>query len=220
MGAVFLVRHGQASFGESDYDRLSPNGREQAAAVGAELARRTGPFAHVRCGSLARQRDTATVAVAGAASATAVEIVEDPRWNEYDHVDVLTGYSPADTDRTDPRAFQAGLDSALAAWVHAGENSSCAESFTAFTARVRAALDDVISGLGKGEQAVVFTSGGVIGALCAGLLDGSGQTFLALQRVTVNGGITKLVSGRGGVNLLSFNEHAHFDGGAVPLTYR
>ncbi|OZM71680.1 histidine phosphatase family protein [Amycolatopsis antarctica] len=228
MGAVFLVRHGQASFGEADYDRLSEPGREQAVAVGAELARRTGPFASVRCGSLARQRDTATLALGAAGtpavapSGVAYELVEDFRWNEYDHIDVLTHHSPVRREETEPRAFQAGLDAALADWVAAGEDGPCAETFPAFAARTRAALDEVIASLGKGEQGVVFTSGGVIGVLCAGLLGSaaSGHTFLALQRVTVNGGITKLVSGRGGVHLLSFNEHAHFDGGPAPLTYR
>ena len=38
MAAIFLLRHGQASFGESDYDRLSPLGIEQARLLGAALA--------------------------------------------------------------------------------------------------------------------------------------------------------------------------------------
>ena len=29
MGILYLVRHGQASFGEADYDRLSPLGHRQ-----------------------------------------------------------------------------------------------------------------------------------------------------------------------------------------------
>jgi hypothetical protein len=37
----------------------------------------------------------------------------------------------------------------------------------------------------------------------------------------VNAGITKPVSGRGGITLLSFNEHPHFEGEAAELfTYR
>ena len=37
---LLLVRHGQASFGKSDYDRLSPGGHRQARLLGADLARR------------------------------------------------------------------------------------------------------------------------------------------------------------------------------------
>ena len=34
MSTLYLIRHGQASYGEADYDRLSPRGVEQAKAVG------------------------------------------------------------------------------------------------------------------------------------------------------------------------------------------
>jgi len=34
VGTLYLIRHGQASYGEADYDRLSPRGIEQAKAVG------------------------------------------------------------------------------------------------------------------------------------------------------------------------------------------
>jgi hypothetical protein len=68
---------------------------------------------------------------------------------------------------------------------------------------------------------VVFTSGGVIGALAARCLGDPDCGFVALNRVTCNGGITKLVTGRSGLTLVSFNEHAHLEGdGCVPLTYR
>lgn len=37
MSVIYLVRHGQASFGSDDYDRLSTIGREQAQALGEYL---------------------------------------------------------------------------------------------------------------------------------------------------------------------------------------
>ena len=61
----------------------------------------------------------------------------------------------------------------------------------------------------------------MIGTIAGSLLGDPAMGLLNLNRVTVNGGITKLVSGRSGVTLLSFNEHAHFDGRASRLlTYR
>ena len=39
VGTLYLIRHGQASYGEPDYDRLSPRGIEQALAVGRWAAR-------------------------------------------------------------------------------------------------------------------------------------------------------------------------------------
>ena len=57
MANLFLVRHGQASFGADDYDRLSPTGHEQSRLLGEYLAwflwRRT--FSEDRAATTARQ---------------------------------------------------------------------------------------------------------------------------------------------------------------------
>ncbi|RSM48266.1 histidine phosphatase family protein [Amycolatopsis balhimycina DSM 5908] len=218
MGAIYLVRHGQASFGASDYDALSSRGFEQSTVVGAELLRRNVSFSQIRSGTLARQRDTAATALK--VLDAVVPVVEDPRWNEYDHVDIALHHAGG-APQEDSHAYQGVLDAALTAWVEAGDGGPCAETWPAFLARCRAALSDLVASLGKGEHAVVFTSGGVIAAVCGALLGTPEAGLLKLNRVTVNGGITKLVSGRGGVTMLSFNEHPHFEADAAPLlTYR
>lgn len=218
MGAIYLVRHGQASFGASDYDALSPRGFEQSTVVGAELLRRNVSFTQIRSGTLARQRDTAATALK--VLDTVVPVIEDPRWNEYDHVDIALHHAGG-APQEDSHAYQGVLDAALTAWTSAGADGPCAETWPAFLARCRAALEDLVASLGKGEHAVVFTSGGVIATIC-GLLMGTPEVgLLKFNRVTVNGGITKLVSGRGGVTMLSFNEHPHFEADAASLlTYR
>ena len=218
MGAIYLVRHGQASFGAEDYDALSPRGFAQSTVVGAELLRRNVSFSQVRSGTLARQRDTAATALK--VFGTDVPVVEDPRWNEYDHVDIARHHAGG-APQEDSRAYQGLLDAALTAWTSAGDGGPCAETWPAFLARCRGALEDLVAALGKGEHAVVFTSGGVIATICGLLLGTPEAGLLKLNRVTVNGGITKLVSGRGGVTLLSFNEHPHFEAEAASLlTYR
>jgi broad specificity phosphatase PhoE len=220
MGAIYLVRHGQASFGADDYDQLSERGAEQSKITAAELARREISFAQARSGSLSRQRKTAEIMLAGLGGGLVAK--EDPRWNEYDHEDISAHHAGgAGQDSTDPRAYQGVLDTALTNWIEAGEGGPCAETWPAFLARVRGALEDVVAALGKGEHAVVFTSGGVIATLCGALIGDPAAGLLKLNRVTVNAGITKLVSGRGGITLLSFNEHPHFEAGAAKLlTYR
>jgi broad specificity phosphatase PhoE len=168
----------------------------------------------VRSGTLRRQKSTATAALA--AANISVDLQVDERWNEYDHVDVLRhhGEGAALTE-------QSVLDGALARWVAAGENSPCAETWPKFTSRVNAAINELTSSLGRGQSAVVFTSGGVIGLAVADLIGGGVAAFLALNRVTVNAAITKIVSGRSGTNLLSFNDHAHFEGDQADLlSYR
>jgi broad specificity phosphatase PhoE len=66
---------------------------------------------------------------------------------------------------------------------------------------------------------VVFTSGGVIAAVAAALLEVPDEALVALNRVAVNGAVTKVVGGRRGTTLLSFNEHAHQDAGGL-VTFR
>ncbi|MFG1647925.1 histidine phosphatase family protein [Amycolatopsis sp. NPDC049252] len=218
MGAIYLVRHGQASFGAADYDALSPQGFEQSTVVGAELLRRNVSFSQLRSGTLARQRDTAATALK--VLGTDVPVIEDPRWNEYDHVDIGRHHAGG-APQEDSRAYQGVLDRALTSWIEAGSSGPCAETWPAFLARCRGALEDLVATLGKGEHAVVFTSGGVIATVCGALLGTPEAGLLKLNRVTVNGGITKLVSGRGGVTMLSFNEHPHFEADAARLlTYR
>ena len=39
MGSIYLIRHGQASFGALDYDVLSPLGKRQAEILGTHLVR-------------------------------------------------------------------------------------------------------------------------------------------------------------------------------------
>ena len=74
------------------------------------------------------------------------------------------------------------------------------------------------AGLDSGQDAVVFTSAGVIAAVCAELLGSGAPGLVALNRVAVNGAITKLAAGRSGLALLTFNEHSHLEG--ADLTYR
>ena len=64
MGVLLLVRHGQASLGTADYDRLSDVGRRQAQVTGARLARTDLAVDRVVSGALTRQRDTAEAVLA------------------------------------------------------------------------------------------------------------------------------------------------------------
>ncbi len=211
MPVVLLVRHGQASFGADDYDVLSDVGREQSAVVGAELARRALRSPVAVCGSLRRQRDTGEIALPAAG------LRVDPRWDEYDHMGLLQRYVQADAahDGTS-KGVQTLLDQALSTWV-----DDPAGGWDDFSGGATSALAELAAGLERGQDAVVFTSGGVIAAVCAALLGMGATGVVALNRVTANGAITKVVVGGSGASLVSFNDHAHFEGDARRLlTYR
>ena len=59
MGSIYLIRHGQASFGADDYDVLSPLGVLQAQIAGRHLADLGLHFDRCLSGDLSRQQDTA-----------------------------------------------------------------------------------------------------------------------------------------------------------------
>jgi broad specificity phosphatase PhoE len=214
---IHLIRHGQASFGADDYDVLSALGAQQGRAVGGELLRRgiTDPL--ITCGDLRRQVDTAEAA--RAAGGFGGQIVVDPRWNEYDHVALVAGHEREDPKPPgDSRAFQDDLDSALTAWM--GEDALGA-GWVEFRDRARGAFDDLATSLGSGDDAVAFTSGGVIAAIVSVVWELPPAGILRVNRVVVNGSITTAVVGRRGVSLLAVNDHAHLlgrDDGL--LTYR
>jgi broad specificity phosphatase PhoE len=227
MPTVLLVRHAQASYGASDYDVLSSLGREQVAALVAGLERRGTVADRVECGALRRQRETAEPC----ATAAGCELVVDERWNEYDDADVLHHHSSSTArlardpvDGTPPlssREFQTVVNEGLRGWVAAGSSSACREPWPDFVATRTAALDDLTAGLGKGETVIVVSSSGVISALAVAVLGLPPDALIAFNHVSVNTGITKLVVGRGGTSLVSFNEHVHLEeAGSASITYR
>ena len=227
MAVAYLVRHAQASFGAADYDVLSDGGRRQAEVLGRELARRGVRPDRVVTGSMLRQRDTASLALSAAGWAIAPEA--DERWNEYDHV-ALLDHHRAESRRafavgvmTNGRArtVQRALDGALEEWIAAGACATCARPWPVFRDETASALGELLTSLGRGGTGVVVTSGGVVAAICTGLLGLAPEALVRLNRVVVNGSVTKVVRGRSGTSLLSFNEHAHLEGDDPALvTYR
>ena len=227
MGAIYLIRHAQASFGRSDYDRLSPQGEQQAALLGRALAERGIKPELVVAGAMQRHARTAEVALAAAGIDGAVEV--DKGFNEFDHDQVIVAHKPAykrravllaDLARTGhpTRAFQEMFTAATERWT-LSDGDGYAESFTDFCERSEQAVRRTADRLGKGETAIVFTSGGPIAAIAGRLLAGDDGLWLRLNPVTINTAITKLVSGRSGLTLISYNEHAHLDGTDL-LSYR
>ena len=197
MPVVHLVRHGQASFGAEDYDVLSDLGRHQCTRVAAALSSRGLRDPLVVSGTLRRQVDTAALVL------PAASVVVERRWDEYDHLALLRTYAAGRT-ATDSREVQAVLDGALARWV-----ADPVGTWPAWSGGAVGALTALSTDLPSGRDAVVSTSGGVIAAVVAHLLGLGADGFVALNRVAVNGAITKLAVGRGGTTVVTFNEHGH-----------
>jgi broad specificity phosphatase PhoE len=221
MGAIYLVRHGQASFDAADYDELSALGREQGRVLGAALEARHVPTELVICGGMRRHAQTATECLRGMGVERSWEL--DSGWDEYDHNDMLAGLDERYRDQTsvasdmlnhpEPRrAFQQIFERAMARWVGAGHHAQYRESWPAFCARVEGSLERLRARLGKGQSALVFTSGGAISVVIRKLLGLEDTRTLVLSASIANASVTKLIVGGRGLTLSTFNEHAHFEG--------
>lgn len=101
---IYLIRHGQASFAEQDYDKLSIKGIEQAKILGRfwqqlpiTLSEASGDMQYYS-GSLLRHEQTAEHFFKGLSennvSATSTpSIITHSGFNELDHVDILSRYN-------------------------------------------------------------------------------------------------------------------------------
>ena len=78
MAQFYLVRHGQASFGTDNYDRLSELGHQQARWLGEYFAERDMGFDALVSGDLVRHRETG----AGICEGLGVALPEDIRGYE------------------------------------------------------------------------------------------------------------------------------------------
>ena len=227
MPVMRLIRHAQATYGSEREASLTELGVHQAELLDEELARGGARAQRIAVGTLRRQADTA---LACRRSVT-TDLTADARWDEYAAVDVLAHHgsiAPQDGPLNSlgapaglsPRHFQTLLDSALTAWIAAGERSPCAESWPAFQRRALAAFGELAAALDAGDEAWVFTSAGVIAAIGTDLLEAPAATFLALNRVSVNSSVTAIMIGAGGARLLSFNAHSHLEHDRALMSFR
>lgn len=225
MGIVLLVRHGQASFGAEDYDVLSGAGVEQGLTLGRALAGSGTPPDLVVSGTMRRQRETAENVVR--AAGWSVPLETDGRWDEFDHLAVLAAHPDVpDTSGLGRREFQELFERATGRWAAAQHDDEYAETFAAFTGRVRTALAAACRRAGSGSTVVVVSSGGVIAAAAAMLVapEYAGEprrlsgAWQRLNTVLVNTSVTRVVVGSTGARLLTYNEHAHLTSDRV--TYR
>ncbi|WP_244930552.1 histidine phosphatase family protein [Nocardioides sp. W7] len=213
MGLLLLVRHGQASFGADDYDVLSATGHEQGRLLGRQLAALGVRPSAVLRGGMRRHRETAEAILETAGWDLDVEV--DADWDEFDHLAVVAALGepvPGDLDR---RAFQALFERATGRWVD-GTLPGAGESYAGFLARTRAALSRAVDRAQAGTV-VVVTSGGPVGAAAATLVDPTdpGRLWSAFNTVLVNSSVTRVLVGRTGTRLLTFNEHTHLPAGVL-----
>ncbi len=219
MAAIYLIRHGQASFGTDDYDRLSVLGHRQAQLAGEYLVHAVAELPIIVCGSLRRQRETAEAIVqARRAAGLSVPTLEvDPRFDELDIDAQFTHLLPTMPDedgelrrlmadgRASSRAYQKLLGRIFTYWQQADAIDRL-ESWTGFESRVQAAVQDIRERASSGSNALIVTSGGVIAAIVHRILGLPREGAYPLFEAMMNCSITQLLHDKERISLLSYNE--------------
>lgn len=231
MTTLTLVRHGQASFGSSNYDRLSELGIRQSKALGEYWARLNPEFDAVYSGDMSRQQDTARHALASLGFDQKIAI--DPALNEYNFEAILRSYIPIAIAEhpelhiqqkgalQNPKLFQAAFDKAIGYWLQDRPHTQAPfESWKSFSERVSSGLRAIATP--ERAHVVAFTSGGVIAvALREALSLSDAMTFRMNWRIN-NASVHRFKVGREGLSLLGYNNIAHLEltGDTSMITYR
>lgn len=174
---LWFIRHGQASFGEENYDRLSRLGIQQSRILGEYFRKTAQRFDAMYSGELQRQKDTARLVLSKqpAASNMQLEIVRE--FNEYDFSTIINEQLPGlisefnlpdnvlDTVRNDRRMFQKLFGLVYNRWVSGTYKTINAESYEEYILRIRKGLAEVMEDSHPGQDIGIFTSGGVINVI-------------------------------------------------------
>jgi broad specificity phosphatase PhoE len=214
MGTLCLVRHGQASFGSDDYDRLSELGTRQCAALGRHLHERGRRFQGVLRGRLRRHRQSLE------AMATALpglpEAIEWPGLDEYDSDAVVRAVrdverEPMPSPHT-PDGYREHfriLKSGLAAWMAGQVQPAGMPTWGEWVAGVVGALDHVRTQF-DGDVLLV-SSGGPIATAVAQVLAAPPATVIDLNLRLRNSALTEFAFTPKRHMLQTFNTLPHLD---------
>ncbi len=227
MSVIYLIRHGQASFSNRDYDQLSETGITQATVLGQALKHRKTVPALIYGGSMKRHHQTAHHCTK--ALDPQPQYTENTDWNEYDHMELIAKHQPdlASFDQLTAyikqqeqpmKMLQRLLNNAIQDWMT--DTYDYTTTWSNFKDGVWSSLTELASNLDKHETAWVFTSGGPITVAMIQLLGLQEEQFMALQGRIVNSSITKILVGKSGLSLSTYNEYSHLESESNLITYR
>ena len=212
MGTLYLVRHGQASFGADDYDQLSPLGQRQCTRLGQYFRDRGQAFDATYTGTLKRQQQSLQGVQQGFGSALPAP-TELPGLNEYDSHAVVHAIHPEPLGKADtPEAYRQHfrlLREGLAAWMAGRSEPAGMPRYVDFVAGVADALDRVRSGLA--ERVLMVSSGGPISTALGQVLGLAPPVTIELNLRIRNSSVTEFAFTPKRHMLVTYNTLPHLD---------
>jgi broad specificity phosphatase PhoE len=211
MGTLYLVRHGQASFGADDYDVLSDLGYRQALRLGEYFKYKGIAFDAAYTGTLRLQIKTFDGIAEGMGmpmSATAL-----PGLNEYDSRAVIAAVHPHPLEKpTTPEMYRSHfrlLKNGLAQWMAGVVRPQGMPSYSGFVA----GITDVLDHIRKTHEGHVLlvSSGGPISTAVGHVLGTSPQTTIELNLRIRNASLTEFAFTPRRHMLVTYNTLPHLD---------
>lgn len=214
MSEVYFVRHGQASFGSSNYDQLSETGHRQARLLGDYFRERGMQFDHILTGDMVRHRETAEGICAGLGLVDpAFEVF--PQLNEFDFHAILSAYTAQFPEELMPEKpsvadFFKRLRKGIILWSKAELEGELPETWAAFEERIAFMKNDLMARC-AGKRVLAISSGGAIAMLVRQLLGAPCETMVELNLQTRNTGLIQCVFNQRSMRLSTFNSVPHLD---------
>ncbi len=225
MSEIYFIRHGQASFGEDNYDRMSSLGIRQSQCLAKHLANTGKSFDGLYYGEMERQQNTAREFInhySGEGLAMSAPVVSRA-FNEYDSFAVWQALIPEmledkpsiakDLEKlpADQKAFQRVFAPLMTRWVTGEYNADGIPCWDEFTQRVKQGIEELMAHHGTNKRLVVFTSGGPISVAVQIALGLSDKMALEISWQLLNASITRFKYNRRGMMLAGFNEVTHLE---------
>jgi len=212
MGTLYLVRHGQASFGSDDYDQLSELGRKQSVRLGEYFARKGIHFDGLIAGTLRRQKQTLEGILEGMNRAG-----EHLSWdglNEYDSQAVIATVHPDPLGKpTTPEMYRHHfrlLRGGLTQWMAGAVSPQGMPTYRDFVAGVAGALDHVRAHH-FGQNVLMVSSGGPIATAVGLVLGASPEVTIELNLRIRNTALTEFAFNPKRHMLVSYNAIPHLE---------
>ena len=237
MSELIFVRHGQASFGQKSYDKLSERGIEQVKILARHWQDMGERFDCIYSGTLLRQRETAKELLS-LVRGEPDKSVENPSLNEYNGDPLIRVYlrdhaasegrkpdreAPMEDPMEDlgkgpgkdPRRFQELFEAATAKWIRnelqPTPDDTEFEYWDSFKSRVHGVVDELMARHSGGSKVLISTSGGVIAMALQRVLQFPDEQVITTNWMVKNSSVTRIKYGNGKLSLVLFNSLAHLE---------
>lgn len=236
MSVIYMVRHGQASFGRDNYDELSQRGIEQSRILARHWLKTGVNVDALYTGEMVRQRDTAleVLKIWTEAGIALPEMQTLSEFNEYNskalilsHIEDLVREDPSVGEDlkvvyTDKKAFQRIFEKIIAKWSTGTLYKPGIQTWEEFKQTVRAGIRKVMTDNGRSKNIVIFTSGGAISASVQMAMGLSDEETIRIAWHVINASVTKFAYNAERITMIAFNNTAHLELERDPglITYR